>query len=147
MEYREVTDADSATLRDFVCARGRDHELIVQTMIRDQLPLAIARGDVECIGAWLDTTLVGVAAWSRQPPAWRSRVLAIGLECQGQGHGRRLKEELLRRAAADGATHVLSVVAWENDAMINLNAGLGGRFSHDGRDHFRVAIPTRPFAS
>jgi GNAT superfamily N-acetyltransferase len=123
---RALTTADEPSLLTFTCVNYREPwTALVQEMIRKPLAGNIAIGAVSAVGAWIGDDLCGVAAWRYEGEICHSVVLAVRTGQRRQGIGSLLKDAVLSEARAAGAAVVVSVVHWDNEAMIELNARLG----------------------
>lgn len=123
---RPLTAADEAALSTFTCLTYKEPWTVpVQEMIRDQLAGNLAIGAVSAVGAWVDDDLRGVAAWKVEGGICHSILLAVRTGQRRRGIGSLLKEAVLSEARAAGAVAVVSMVHWDNEAMIELNESLG----------------------
>jgi GNAT superfamily N-acetyltransferase len=117
-------------------------------MVRVHLADALEDGGVDALGLWVDGQLAGLVAWRVEPAGpsgtsiCRSIVLAVQNGHVRRGYGRRLKEDMIERAREDGAAAVVSIVHWDNNAMISLNVVLGANVERiDGDpDHCNCVI-------
>jgi len=90
------------------------------------LPPADNRG---AAGIVVDDRLVAVTAWcpsDSDREVWWSGVLAVDPDYRGRRYGLRLKVHLLGEAERAGVRSVVSLVAFDNEPMLRLNAKLGG---------------------
>jgi predicted N-acetyltransferase YhbS len=128
VEIRALTPADRPTLARFTCrGYGEPWSDVIEEMVHDHLADALDASDLIALGLWDGAQLCAVVAWRLDQPARICRVALLAVQ-NGQrrkGLGRRLKEEVVERARQSGALAVVSVVHWENDPMIELNAALG----------------------
>jgi len=145
-----LTGNDAAALSTFPCRQFREPWTdLVEEMVQSHLAEALRRGDVEGAGLWVQGILCGVAAWTIEgddPRLCHSHLLAVRTGHVRRGYGRLLKLTLIERARYAGAVAVVSTVAWDNRAMIELNASLGGsveRIAGD-RTFCRCVIPLPP---
>lgn len=110
----------------------------VEYMVQEMLAGALETGEVHALGLWRDDLLVGVVAWTwptNDPTVARCGLLAVRTGHVRRGYGTWLKRALLDRARAVGATEVVSRVHFDNDAMFELNRGLGASIERDEGDH------------
>jgi predicted GNAT superfamily acetyltransferase len=148
---RRLTADDADALAKFSCRRYRQPWTdVVDELVREKLAAAIALGDGEGLGLWVGDDLVGVAAWRMEggsPPICHSIVVAVRVGAQRSGHGKRLKRAMIEQATAVGAAVVVSMVHWDNDAMIALNAAFGANVERIPGDYEYcrcvVALPLR----
>lgn len=138
-------------LATFPCATYRvPHTYVVEDMVRERLADALTAGDVSAFVAIDESTLlgevVGTIAWAPvlgRPQIWSVPVLAVRDRWQRQGIGLQLKQHLMTHAAAEGVTHLVSVIDYDNDAMIELNRTLGAHLQLDRtRSCFNCIVPT-----
>ncbi len=136
VEIRRVTADDELSLRQFTCrVIGEPWTQLVEELIQQNLAFSLGVGEVDAVGAWDDESLVGVAAWRSEGPSRRRvAVLAVATGAKRRGIGRELKLEVLDRARRDGIESVVSIVDWNNDAMLGLNYEIGARIVHVPND-------------
>jgi GNAT superfamily N-acetyltransferase len=135
LAVRPLTSADEQSLSTFTCVNYREPwTALVQEMIRDHLVANIAIGAVSAVGAWTGDDLCGVAAWRYEDEICHSAVLAVRTGRRRQGIGSLLKEAVLSEARAAGAALVVSLVHWDNQAMIELNASFGANIERIAGD-------------
>lgn len=146
---RELSADDEPALTTFSCRHFRQPWTeVVEEMIRERLAHALRVGDAQAVGLWRDDELLGIAAWRidpDDPSLCRSILVAVAHGNARRGYGRILKEAVLERARLAGAVVVVSIVHWDNDAMIRLNESLGANVERipGDQDHCRCIIPLR----
>ena len=97
------------------------------------------------MGLWKGDVLSAVVGWKEESPSeWHSVVTAVRTGHVGHGLGRRLKDELLALASAEGVEFVISWIHRDNAAMIHINAGLGGEMVLDPNDPQNYLLCTIP---
>jgi GNAT superfamily N-acetyltransferase len=115
--------------------------------VRVLLPDALdhAGTAVTAIGMFEADELCGVAAWTPHGGAWECHTLAVRVQSKRQGNGTLLKQEVINRARADGIEVVWSLVRYQNEPMLRVNAKLGAIIRTDPTDFaFKFcAIPVR----
>lgn len=109
-------------------------------MITESLPGEIAGGHVTALGAFLNSELVGVCAWTETPLVWHSAVTAIAHGYQNHGYARLLKAEQMERAFLAGVQSVRAIVHRDNYAMLQIYRGLAAAIDPDPRDPQRVYL-------
>ncbi len=150
LEVRHLGPGDRSELEAFSCQNfGEPWTSIIEEMIRHYLPANLDGAFVSGLGAWLDGRLAGLVVWQPDdddPLVLRSSVLAVRNGVRRRGIGRLLKEALLSLAVESGATAVVSIVHWDNDAMIRLNEPLGANVERipGDDDHCLCVIPIKP---
>ena len=149
IDLQELGGDDAAALQGFSCRTFREPwSDLVEEMIRGPLPDALADGNVEGVGAWVEGRLSGVAAWrfdDGQPRYCHCFIVAVRTGARRRGIGRALKQAVLARATAIGAAAVVSEVHWDNDAMIELNVQLGANVEQiDGDPEYLRCIIALP---
>ncbi len=104
-------------------------------MIREELSYSLEVGLVQGEALWVRDHLVAVDAWrTERDPAvryrwgdqvWLNVVLAVHIDYRRRGLARRLKLALIEQARQAGIVAIISIVAWTNTPMLNLNENLG----------------------
>jgi GNAT superfamily N-acetyltransferase len=128
MEFVELGPQHEEHFRTFSCARS--NQVWTESfdyLIQQNLAPSLESGDVNAFGVFADETLLGLLIWTPEsnPANWQCVILAVRRGHFGNGIGRKLKEELLRRARAAGIRLVSSLVHCDNHNMIGLNRKLG----------------------
>jgi predicted GNAT superfamily acetyltransferase len=129
---RRLEEADAAELERFPCRTFREpwtDEL--EAVIREQLPYAVEHDrSIVAYGAFDGDELCAVAAVRyvdvEDERVCRSLVLATRFGQRRRGMAAALKRFVIDDARKAGATSMISHVAWDNEAMLRLNARLGG---------------------
>ena len=94
-----------ATLRS---ATPADAEAIRDLLERNRLPTAdLARSSAEFIVAWADARIIGTGALERFGSAALLRSVAVESQWRGSAVGRRIVEELERRARSAGVKELI----------------------------------------
>jgi len=139
---RPLTAADGPALRTFSCRGWREPWTdIAEEMIRDHLEGALALGDVDTVGAWQGTDLVGVAVWRIRGERCTSVVLAVANGHRRRGLGRSLKLAVIAAARSARANVVVSQVHWDNEPMLFLNRLMGANIERiPGDDEYCLCI-------
>lgn len=141
---RPLTAADEAALSTFTCLTYKEPWTVpVQEMIRDHLAGNLAIGAVSAVGAWVDDDLRGIAAWKVEGSICHSVLLAVRTGQRRRGLGSLLKEAVLSEARAAGAAAVVSMVHWDNEAMVELNVRFSANIERIEGDaeYCRCVIP------
>jgi GNAT superfamily N-acetyltransferase len=146
VDVRPITSEDRPALARFSCrAYGEPWSDVIEEMISEHLAGALGHDGLAALGLWDGAHLCAVIAWRIDEPARVCRVALLAVEngYRRNGFGRRLKEEVLGLARRAGAVAVASIVHWDNDPMIELNAALGANVERiDGDpDHCLCVIP------
>lgn len=142
---RPLTADHREELAEFRCRGFREPwSELIEEMVHHLAGALVSSAGVRAAGVWSGDVLAGVAAWRVQPDGvCRSILVAAG--SRRLGYGRRLKQEVLAAARRAGAVRVDSQVHVDNDAMIDLNVGLGAtvhRIRGD-QDHLLCRIVVR----
>lgn len=141
---RPLTTDDEAVLRAFECAQmGAWWTAVVEEMVQEHLVGALPT--LEAVGLFVEGELSAVTAWRVDSDLCRSIVIAVRSGCRRRGFGRLLKEHILAKAVAAGATAVVSHVHWDNDGMLALNERFGATIKRiPGDDEYcYCVIPLR----
>lgn len=85
----------------------------------------------EGVGVWDGDDLVAVSMWRVYGDEWASTHIEVAPAYRRQGIATKLKKGLVMRARAAGAHRVRSMIAFDNDPMIELNSKLKARIAWD----------------
>ena len=140
------------TLEAFPCASfDQPGSVEIERMIREELSYSLEVGLVQGEALWVRDHLVAVDAWrSGRDPAvryrwgdqvWLNVVLAVHIDYRRRGLARRLKLALIEQARQAGIVAIISIVAWTNTPMLNLNENLG---ASPATTSSLTSNPTRP---
>ena len=141
-------EADRRQLAPFSC---RDFRYpwtdVIEEMVQGQLAASIERGDVSGLCLCVQDRICAVTAYviDDDNGICHSELLAVKIGYMRHGFALQLKREVIARSRLRGVRAVISVVHFDNDPMIELNAKLGANIERipGDTDYVRCIIPLR----